>query len=211
MKAIRLLIIFLVLTFSGYVFSQDTIRRINSNCIEKDYRSAEAVKYNVALVSDSVIITWRIEAGCGSKKGAIIQKLTDRTYIKIIDTFISFATCLCDIDLRIALKASTSDTLIQINDDILNISYLYNGIQTIKDEADAIDVYYNSKSEYLSVKPNVDCKIKYCQLYDEKGQLQLSISSNQTLTDMHEYLPGIYILNITLTNNKKLIRKFVKY
>lgn len=211
MKTIRLLFLFLVVAVSCHVYSQDTINRINSNCIDRYARSAETIKYNVALVSDSVIITWRIGASCGSKKAAIIQKFTDRTYIRIIETALALATCACDYDLRIALKASKSDTLIQIDDDFLNISYLYNGIQTIEKEANAIDVYYDSESEYLLVKPNAAYKLKSCQLYDEKGQLQLSIPARQTTTDMHGYPPGLYILRITLNDNKHLTRKFVKH
>lgn len=99
MKTIRLLILFLGVAASGYVYSQDTISRINSNCIDRYSRSAEANKYNVALVSDSVIITWRVEAGCGSRIGASIQRLTDTTHIKTFYTFFSPATCLCDYDL----------------------------------------------------------------------------------------------------------------
>ena len=205
------MVLFLVAAVSGYVYSQDTISRINSNCIDRYARSAEAIKYNVALVSDSVIITWRTEAGCGSKIGAAIQRLTDTTYIKTFYTFFSPATCLCDYDLRIALKASTSDTLVQINNDILNISYLYNGIHTIEKEANTIDVCYDSESEYLTLKPNAAYKLNSCKLYDEKGQLQLSIPTGQATTDMHDFPPGLYILRITLSDNNHLTRKFVKY
>lgn len=103
------------------------------------------------------------------------------------------------------------DTLIQIDNDFLNISYLYSGIQTVEKEAGAIDVYYDTESEYLRVKPNAEYKLKYYHLYDENGQLQLSISSDRTTTDMHGYPSGLYILRIVLTDNKQITRKFVKY
>lgn len=210
MKKIKLLILFLMMIVWITAYSQDTIRHINSSCIKSDLRNTTLTKYIVTLVSDSVIITWRIEANCASRKAGIIRKVTDTISIKIIETSDVAATCLCNFDLRIGIKASSSDTIIQIDNELLNISYLFNGIQTVVKDDYSTDVYYDSDSECLRVKTKTDDKLKFMQLFDDIGRLQLSISNDKRIIDMCGFAPGIYVLRLLFADNRQIIRKIEK-
>lgn len=209
MKNNQFLILFLLLIVAVSVYSQDTISRVNSSCIKLDLRSVESSTYNFTLISDSIIITKRIEANCASIHSAIIKRYQDSIVIDIIDSG-GAATCYCMFDIRVGLKTTPADTLIIINKEIFNISYLFSGISMNSINDDAFDVIYDTDNDCLRVLEKSYMRLNGYEIYDDLGRLQISMAKDRKAVDMSGFKTGIYFVKFLMVDNKQLIKRFIK-
>ena len=209
MKTIKTLALLFVLLVPLSAFSQDTISTyITSGCLS-DLNFSGPPEYHFSRTADSITIYGKIGANCASSHIAIIQRTADAILVTTKDTG-RLATCSCDFNFKITIKATSKDSLVIFNDSLMNINEISQGIDNLYDRGELIDVIFDPAIESLRIGIKSGVQIRMFTIFDESGRQILSISNDRSLIDMSGFESGLYLLDFRLSDNSHIIKKVIK-
>lgn len=98
-----------------------------------------------------------------------------------------------------------------MNDTLTGEIYFITFLGTGDSPATAFEVYPNPASQYLGFRSEGKSSLKQVRIYDISGQLVFRSSHTDGLLYLKDWDPGLYFIEATFHDGKKLMRKLIKY